>query len=177
MLIGGAIDAAAYYEHRGSGFTGSIGRVIEAARLAGRHPAARLIVSGGPVLEDGHSEAEATRDLLLELGVAPGRIELETHSRNTYENARFAAEIAHPRPGETWLLATSAFHMPRAMGCFRAAGFPVIAFPSDYRYVGLTFPRLDLFDGLSELKYALHEYTGLIAYRLSGKTQDFLPGP
>ena len=129
------------------------------------------------MLEDGHSEAEATRDLLLELGVAPGRIELETHSRNTYENARFAAEIAHPRPGETWLLATSAFHMPRAMGCFRAAGFPVIAFPSDYRYVGLTFPRLDLFDGLSELKYALHEYTGLIAYRLSGKTQDFLPGP
>ena len=138
---------------------------------------ARFPAAADPVLEDGHSEAEATRDLLLELGVAPGRIELETHSRNTYENARFAAEIAHPRPGETWLLATSAFHMPRAMGCFRAAGFPVIAFPSDYRYVGLTFPRLDLFDGLSELKYALHEYTGLIAYRLSGKTQDFLPGP
>jgi uncharacterized SAM-binding protein YcdF (DUF218 family) len=177
VLLGGAIDAESYYQHRGSGYTSSIGRVVEAARLAKRHPAARLIVAGGPELESGHSEAEATRTLLLELGVAPERIELEVHSRNTFENAQFAKRIAHPSSSEHWLLVTSAFHMPRAIGCFRAVGFPVTAFPVDYLFSSPTFPRFDLFDGLSELKYALHEFTGLLVYRLSGKTQDFLPGP
>lgn len=177
VLLGGAIDAASYYERRGSGYTTSIGRVIEAARLARRHPGARLLVAGGPELETGHSEAEATRALLVELGVAPQRIELETHSRNTFENAEFVKTLAKPKPDEHWLLVTSAFHMPRAMGCFRAVGFPVSAFPVDYRYGAQTGLRFDLFDGLSELKYALHEYTGLIVYRLSGKTQAFLPGP
>ena len=63
------------------------------------------------------------------------------------------------------------------MGCFRAIGFPVTAFPVGYRYGSAVMPRFDLFDGLSELKYAVHEYAGLIVYRLSGKTQAFLPGP
>ena len=177
VLLGGAIDAASYYERRGSGYTSSMGRVVEAARLAKRHPSARLIVAGGPELEPGRSEAEATRALLIELGVEPERIELEVHSRNTFENALFVKQIARPQPGQHWLLVTSAFHMPRAMGCFRAVGFPVTAFPVDYRYGALTAPRFDFFDGLSELKYAVHEYTGLVVYRLTGKTQELFPGP
>lgn len=177
VLLGGAIDATSYYERRGSGYTGSIGRVIEAARLARKHPSAKLIVAGGPEFGPGQSEAAAARGLLIELGVEPTRIELEVHSRNTFENAVNAKQIAAPRPGEHWLLVTSAFHMPRAMGCFRAVGFPVSAFPVDYEYGAEAMPRFDLFDGLSELKYAVHEYTGLIVYRLSGKTQAFFPGP
>jgi len=177
VLLGGAIDAASYYERPGSGYTSAMGRIVEAARLAKRHPSARLIVAGGPQPEQGHSEADATRELLLDLGVAPERIELEVRSRNTFENALFVKQIAKPRPDEHWLLVTSAFHMPRAMGCFRSVGFSVSAFPVDYKYGSLTTPRLDFFDGLSELKYAIHEYTGLIVYRLSGKTPDFIPGP
>jgi uncharacterized SAM-binding protein YcdF (DUF218 family) len=177
VVLGGGIDAASYYERRGSGYTTAIGRIVEAARLAKLHPSARLIIAGGPQLEPGHSEADATRALLLELGVQPERIELEAHSRNTYENALFVKQVAHPEPGEHWLLVTSAFHMPRAIGCFRAIGFPVIAFPVDYKFGSLTTPRFDVFDGLFELKYAIHEYTGLVVYRLSGKTQDFFPGP
>ncbi len=177
VLLGGAIDAANYYERRGSGFTSSMGRVVEAARLAKRNPLARLIVAGGPELEPGRSEAQATRALLIELGVAPERIELEVHSRNTFENALFVKQIARPQSGQHWILVTSAFHMPRAMGCFRAVGFPVTAFPVDYRYSSLTAPRFDFLDGLSELKYAVHEYTGLVVYRLTGKMQEFFPGP
>ena len=177
VVLGGAINANSYYRWPGSGYTSTIGRVIEAARLAKRFPSARLVVSAGPEIEPGHSEADATRQVLIELGVAPERVELEVHSRNTYENALFVKQIAKPGPDEHWLLVTSAFHMPRAMGCFRSVGFPVSAFPVDYKYESLTIPRFDLFDGLSELKYALHEYTGLIAYRLSGKTQAFIPGP
>ena len=177
VVLGGAVDAASYYERRGSGYTSSFGRVVEAARLAKRHPAAKLIVAGGPEIEPGHSEAAATRALLIELGVEPERIALEVHSRNTFENAEFVKQMARPRPDEHWLLVSSAFHMPRAMGCFRAAGFSVSAFPVDFHYGSEPMPRFDLFDGLSELKYAIHEYTGLIVYRLTGKTQAFLPGP
>jgi uncharacterized SAM-binding protein YcdF (DUF218 family) len=36
-----------------------------------------------------------------------------------------------PKPGERWLLVTSAAHMPRAIGCFRRAGFAVEACPVD----------------------------------------------
>lgn len=176
IVLGGALDAASYYANRGSGYTGSIGRIIEAARLARRHPSARLIVAGGPELASGHSEAEAARDLLGELGVASDRIELETKSRNTSENAEFVKRIADPRRGQHWLLVTSAFHMPRAMGCFRAAGFPIEAFPVDFQYGAEAFPRFDLFDGLSEIKYAIHEYVGLFVYWVSGKTETLLPG-
>jgi uncharacterized SAM-binding protein YcdF (DUF218 family) len=177
VVLGGAIDAASYYKWPGSGYTSAMGRVVEAARLAKRHPSARLIVAGGPQPEQGHSEADATREVLLDLGVAPERIALEVHSRNTYENALFVKQIAKPTSSEHWLLVTSAFHMPRAMGCFRAVGFPIIAYPVDYKYEDVSTPRLDLFDGLSELKYAIHEYTGLLVYRLTGKTPDLIPRP
>ena len=42
-----------------------------------------------------------------------------------------------PKPGERWLLITSAFHMPRSVGLFRKAGFAVEPYPVDWR-VGAT---------------------------------------
>ena len=60
----------------------------------------------------------------------------EDKSRNTVENALFARQIAMPKPGDRWLLVTSAYHMPRAIGVFRHAGFPVEAYPVDWRTRG-----------------------------------------
>ena len=179
MVLGGAVDAEGYFEKPGSGINGAFGRILEAARLARQNPSARLILSGGPKIGPiaGRSEADAARELLVELGVANERIEVETDSRDTYENAVYVKRLLQPAAGEHWLLVTSAYHMPRAMGCFRVAGFPVFAFPVDYKYGAASAPRFDLFDGLSELKYAMHEYVGLIAYRLAGKTQSVIPAP
>jgi uncharacterized SAM-binding protein YcdF (DUF218 family) len=55
---------------------------------------------------------------------ARDRITLEDYSRNTVENAVYSKAIV-PKPGERWLLVTSAYHMPRAIAVFRKAGFPV----------------------------------------------------
>ena len=63
--------------------------------------------------------------LLEALGVARERITLESRSRDTYENAVFTKRLVNPAPGQRWLLVTSGWHMPRAMGCFRKAGFAV----------------------------------------------------
>jgi uncharacterized SAM-binding protein YcdF (DUF218 family) len=70
--------------------------------------------------------------------------------------------------------------MPRAMGLFRKAGFNVVAYPVDYRSHGNAGdwrlnrePSRDLrlFD------VAVHEWAGLLAYRLSGKTDALFPAP
>ena len=108
------------------------------------------------------------------------RVILENRSRNTHENAAFTAALVHPKPGERWLLVTSAWHMPRAVGCFRQAGFTVEAFPVDYRTKGwsdvLHFHGFAS-DGLLQLDLAVKEWIGLVAYRLAGYIPDWLPAP
>jgi DUF218 domain len=61
------------------------------------------------------------------------RIIVERKSRNTTENAAFTKQLVMPKPGERWLLVTSAMHMPRAVGVFRKAGFAVDAYPVGYQ--------------------------------------------
>ena len=118
--------------------------------------------------------------LFESLGVPPGRITLENRSRNTAENAAYSKALAAPKPGERWLLVTSAAHMPRAIGAFREAGFPVEAYPVDYQTNGWQDLRAvfgSLSGGLRQMDTALHEWIGLVAYRLTGKSSALLPGP
>jgi uncharacterized SAM-binding protein YcdF (DUF218 family) len=84
-----------------------------------------------------------------------------------------------PKPGERWLLVTSAQHMPRAVGCFRAAGFDVEAYPVAWRTRPRGRPTFGgaLSGGLNTLDLAAHEWIGLIAYRLTGRTSELLPAP
>ena len=82
------------------------------------------------------SEAVAAVRIFESLGIPPARIIAEEQSRNTVENAVFSLLLAMPQPGERWLLVTSGYHMPRAMGIFRRAGFPVEAYPVDWRTRG-----------------------------------------
>lgn len=157
-------------------------RAIALADLARRYPQARLVFAGGTgsTREDAISEAEIVSRFADSLGVPRNRLILEQQSRNTRENAVFAARMVQPRPGERWLLVTSAWHMPRAMGCFRKAGFPVVAYPVDYRTSGprdayrfATFAS----EGLSEFDIGVKEWIGMIAYKLAGYTDAVVPAP
>jgi uncharacterized SAM-binding protein YcdF (DUF218 family) len=177
LVIGGALDARIFDAHPASGFDPAIGRLFEAARLAKAFPQARVLDIGGPTPPDGRPEADAAADVLTALGVPRERIEIERASRNTYENAIDAAAIAKPKPGEVWVLVTSAFHMPRAVGCFRAAGFEVAADPVDYHWLGEEGLGFDPVAGLEALDLAVHEYAGLASYRLMGRTDALWPGP
>jgi uncharacterized SAM-binding protein YcdF (DUF218 family) len=105
---------------------------------------------------------------------------MEGRSRTTYENAAFTRPLIHPAPGERWLLVTSAYHMPRAMGVFRAQGLNLEAYPVDWRTRGWADakrPFLTLSGGLGRLDTAVHEWVGLIGYRLTGRTQELFPAP
>ena len=138
IVLGGAIDDDISRARGQTTFDEGAERLTEAAILARRYPSARIVYTGGSnsLLGRPSSEAEDARRLLVAMGVDPQRITLETRSRNTDENARFTAAIVHPEPDQTWLIVTSAYHMPRAMGLFRKAGFAAIAYPVDYRTEG-----------------------------------------
>lgn len=154
-------------------------RLFEAARLARDFPGVRVLVSGGPVDPATNvSEADLVAGYLEELGVAPARILRERRSQDTYENARFSAALVHPTSRERWLLVTSAYHMPRAVGCFRPAGFTVSAAPADWRGNREGLPTSwSASANLRKVDVAWKEYVGLVAYRLRGRTTALFPGP
>ena len=178
VVIGGALDNADFDAYPASGFTPAFGRLYEAARLAKLYPQARLFDVGGPApAAPGRAEADEAADVLAALGVPRARIVIERQSRNTFENAVEARAIAKPEPGQRFALVTSAFHMPRAVGCFRMAGFTVIADPVDYRYGGRTGLGFDVVGGLESLDLAVHEYFGLASYFALGRTDALWPAP
>lgn len=157
-------------------------RFAEALRLALRHPEARILVTGGVTVFSNASETEAQAALRFfsDFGIAPERLLAEDRARNTEENAQFAGALAAPEADETWLLVTSAAHMPRSVGLFRKAGFEVIPWPTDHFTGGDIWPGLALGTGtenLVVLNAAVREWVGLTTYYLTGRIDDWLPGP
>jgi uncharacterized SAM-binding protein YcdF (DUF218 family) len=182
IVLGGAVSAYRLATRGEVGLTDAAERILVVPELAKRFPNAKIIYSGGDpgLFTRRGSEAEVVPALFESLGVPPGRIMLESRSRNTAENAVYSKVLAAPEPGQRWLLVTSAMHMPRAIGAFREAGFPVEAYPVDYKTNGwqdLGSVLGSLSAGLRQTDTALHEWIGLLAYRLTGKSSALLPGP
>ena len=126
IVLGGAIDVNMSTIYGVTVFGGSVDRIITAAGIARRYPDARILFSGGNTNltgSDAAREADLSAAFLESFGVSGSRLVLERQSRNTYENAEFAKALAAPKPGERWILVTSAYHMPRSVGIFRKVGF------------------------------------------------------
>ncbi|MGA3002353.1 MAG: YdcF family protein [Acetobacteraceae bacterium] len=149
--------------------------------LARRYPTARIIVSGGSdVSIPGPSEAAMVKQTFISWGIPANRILTEEQSQTTAENARFTARLLQPRPQSRWLLVTSPYHMPRAVGAFRKAGFNVMAFPAGPRTHGwreFWWPSNTATDNLRRIDLAIHEWFGLVDYRLRGFSDAWFPGP
>ena len=181
VVLGGVIEPGLSVRRGTLAISGAVERITEAAALARRYPAARIVFTGGnPNLAGGPPEADFVLELFNALGVPSGRITLEKASRNTAENASFTKELVKPTPGERWLLVTSAAHMPRSVGAFRKAGFTVEPYPVDWQGGGtvslIRLPRR-LLGGLGAVDSAAHEWVGLIAYWVTGRTSALFPGP
>lgn len=181
IVLGGAQDTIVSGARQQVTLNEAGERMLEAVVLARRLPQAQLVFSGGSgaILYDDLSEAEIARRAFKELGIATDRVRLESRSRNTYENALRTKELVKPKPGERWLLITSAFHMPRSIGCFRKVGFPVEPWPVDYRTRGPQDVRRvfqSFSEGLKRFDLAAREWVGLVVYRLAGRTDALLPG-
>ena len=182
IVLGGGFEAGVNRVRGGYELNASGDRFVEAAILARRYPDAKIVVTGGAgdLILEGEADGVTAPRLLTALGVAPERLLLESKSRNTYENAVFTREMLDAKPGQTWLLVTSAFHMPRAMGLFRKAGFDVVPWPVDYRTSGqetLGIAQDNALDSLQNFSVALREWIGLTVYHMTGRIDELVPSP
>lgn len=137
-------------------------RVLETATLARRRPDCVIIVSGNPVAAGVMSEQ------LKAMGIAPERITLETQSRNTAASAVNLAAIVGKK---AVFLVTSAGHMRRSLAVFMHNGIRAIPVPADHQLpaqVSKAEWTVSPFN-LSASDLAMHEYVGLLWYRLTDR--------
>src|SRR5262252_4673035 len=182
IVLGGAISPDVSAARNEVALNEAAERLTVVAELVRRYPDARIVFSGGSgaLIYDEGAEAPLALRLLESLGIPRARITLEDRSRNTVENAVLSKAIAQPKPGERWLLVTSAHHLPRAVGVFRKAGFPVEAYPVDWRTRGADDalrPFASVGDGLRRSDTAVREWVGLAVYWLTGRSSELFPGP
>ena len=176
IVLGGAEDLGPYARWGGLEVNEAAERLIAGVELARRFPEAKLIYTGGTAGLFGNPDSGAPSRMVnafwLEMGVPEQQITLESKSRTTSENAILTKAVVQPQQGQTYVLVTSAWHMPRAMEAFTRAGWQdMTAWPVDFRSTRRTFRagwRLD--EHLVEADLALKEYLGRVAYYLAGRT-------
>ena len=184
VVLGGTVNARISLARDQLTF-GEGERIMAAADLARRYPAARIVFSGGSgdVLES-PPEAHAVHRFASTLGLDVSRMSFDDASRNTVENASFvAALVGVPLKGR-WLLVTSAFHMPRAQALFRKAGLNLDAYPVAFRTAGARGHNRwswswswSWLSGLDMVDLATKEWVGLLAARLFGHSDVLFPAP
>lgn len=182
IVLGGAEDARVSQARGQLHLNEAAERITEGGTLALKLPAAKLVFTGGAglLLYPQASGVDSVSAYWQSIGIPRDRILLEGVSRNTYENAMATRDLLKPKPGNKWLLVTSASHMPRAMGVFRRAGFDVTAYPVDFRTEDSgsdLVPFHSIPGGLRRLDDVTKEWCGLLASWLLGRTTTLLPGP
>jgi len=182
IVLGGGIDGEVSGARGITELSAGGDRFVEGLALALRYPEAKIIISGGfgSLVSDGESDASAAQRFYTAMGIAPERLVLEGNSRSTAENASMTRDVLGADGGGTMLLVTSAFHMPRSMGFFRAAGFDVVPWPTDYRSAGNEGFRFDPTnppENLLTSTTATREWIALLIYSTIGQIPSVFPGP
>lgn len=154
-------------------------RMLAALALAKRYPGAQVVFTG--LFDDAIKwewKGAGGEGLLFEDALRGHPVTYLGESRSTYEDALLSLERVAPQPGSTWLLVTSALHMPRALGTFRAQGWSVTPFPVDYRSLPpsewRSAWRFDLAVGkrLAGLDRVVREWGAYEVYKRAGRLAE-----
>ena len=182
IILGGFETAKISMARNQLSLNESAERLTEGVLVALSRPEAKVVFTGGDgsMFRTMGSAAGPVGAYFQAIGISPGRIVLEDRSRTTHENALFLLPLLEPRPGDRYVLVTSAYHMPRSVGTFRHAGFDVVPWPVDYRTRG-SRDRWTYFvniqSGLERVDFSFKEWLGLVAYWFTGRTAELWPGP
>ncbi len=179
IVLSGAEDAELSHLWGQVELGGTAERDLSFLTLARQHPKAKLLFTGGSgsLLKQEYKGADVAKKLFMQQNFDISRIIFERESRNTFENVIYSKKIVKPIKSENWILITTGWHMPRSVGIFCKAEWPVIPYPVDHQtHKGNLFRiNFDLSGNLNTLKTGIKEWLGLFAYYLSGKTTAFLP--
>jgi uncharacterized SAM-binding protein YcdF (DUF218 family) len=173
VLLGGAV-APAVPPRSDIELSSGIDRVYKTAQLYRAGKGRVVVVSAGnqPWAQSQRSEADLTRELLVEWGVEESAVIVEGSSRNTRENAVFSKHAIDAIGCNEALLVTSAAHMPRAVAAFQAVGVSVIPVSTDVQVTREGSLALMAFlpsaGALAMTSEALREYLGMWFYRTQG---------
>lgn len=186
IVLGGSEDRLVADARQALALNEAGDRLVAAAILARQFPQAKIVFTGGDagIFYSSSSEAAGAESLLGALGVPERQLVLEPRARDTFENAAYTKQLLQEQgllsQDSRWILVTSAYHMPRAMGCFRAVGLEVEPWPVDYRTRGKA-DLMRFFDkvseGLRRVDMASREWVGMAAYWMTGRIPSLFPAP
>jgi uncharacterized SAM-binding protein YcdF (DUF218 family) len=175
IVLGGSVQWDISEQHGQLNLNAAGERMVAAAALARRYPQAQLVLTGlfrETIPSDFRTDAQP-RSLFTgpEFGGRP--LTFIGAARSTYEEGLLTLETVQPAAGQTWLLVTSAMHMPRAEGVFHTLGWTsLIPYPVDYRAPAsprLLNLNLNIGEQLQRFDDAVREWAALIVYRNTGR--------
>ncbi len=174
VVLSGFVDESASRASGEAELTDGTERLLRGFELYRAGKVRNVLLSGGLVFPQPGDVAEADRlaAKLAQWGVPPDRIAVERSSRNTRENAIESAKLAAARGWRSLLLVTSAYHAPRALGCFRAVGLEPDVLPVDRRAgAGRGRAWAPRAAALDESTDAIRELAGRAVYGIAGYTR------
>lgn len=175
IVLGGGISLPQSVKQQSMQLNADGDRIAQMLALMSQFPSLPVIYTGGSgeiTIPDRHA-IDYLRQYLDRLDISTDRITFETRAKNTYQNAKFSHDLINPSPGQQWGLVTSAYHMPRAASVFDHLGWNVIPLPVDFKasYRPSFAIAFDFAENLSLLDVAIHEYLGILSYRLTGRIE------
>jgi uncharacterized SAM-binding protein YcdF (DUF218 family) len=174
IVLGGAenVRLASIWQQTSVNAAGE--RLLALLALLQRYPQAKVVFTGGSgsMTAQHYKSADMVHAMLQRYDVSLEQVTFESKSRNTHENALFSKTLLQPSRDATWLLVTSAWHMPRAMAVFCQADWAVLPYPVDFRSLKDHLLRLDwdFAKHLVNLNQAVKEWVGLLAYRWTDRS-------
>lgn len=154
-------------------------RLIAAVALARIFPTLPMIHSGrgGWINADEWSQNDVAERFFIQMEIKSSQIRYDRSSYNTSSNAIEAKKLILSGENEKWFLITSAFHMPRSVGAFQKAGIHIQPYPVAYKSLlkYTDFFNFNVSENLLAFDLAIHEYIGLIAYYITGRSNDLFP--
>jgi uncharacterized SAM-binding protein YcdF (DUF218 family) len=148
-------------------------RIGQAIELYKKGKINKILISGGSIDILGKTpkkEIEEIAKYLIISGIPSDSILLETHARNTRENAVNCSKILKKHfAHQKYILITSGFHLKRAIACFEKVGIKVTPYGANYFsherqfLISYLFPKEEYF-GYSHLLF--REIIGYWVYQI-----------
>lgn len=176
VVLGGLSDPTSSTDEHWE-FNQAVERITEAVALyrEGRVRALLITSGSGDLLNQEVKEAPALVAWTQAMGVPAEDIILESASRNTRENATLSLPLAEARDFSSFVLVTSASHMPRSAAIFRKAGYEadgrtLVLWPVDTQQSDTKFPLNALPNpgALATVHSVIREMLGYAVYWAQG---------
>lgn len=177
LVLGGAVDWRASTVRGQLALNEAGERVMAGAALAQRYPDATLVFTAvtPEALARDFREVAGPASFFFGPAFEDRPVLVLPEAQSTYQEAILVLERLAPRTGSTWILVTSALHMPRAWATFATQGLTMIAYPVDTMVAGARWgwpnppgaaDRLQAFDRV------VREWGAVLVYRRTGRIDE-----